>query len=47
MGSNDGKVLGSGKSIKLGLLVCKVLGTILGNIDEITLGSMLEQRWDH
>ena len=31
-------MLGSDVGMILGLLVCKVLGTILGNIDEIKLG---------
>ena len=36
--SNDGKVTGSYKSIKLGLFDGKGLGNILGNVDGNTLG---------
>ena len=35
---NDGKVIGSDDDIKLGLSAGKVLGTIFGNVDVITLG---------
>ena len=37
LGYTGGKVLGFGKCIKLGISGDKVLGNILGNIDEITL----------
>ena len=39
-------MLGYDEGIKLGLSGGKVLGTIIGNVDEITLGLMLEQIWD-
>ena len=38
LGCTDGKVLGSVEVIKLGYINDKVLGTILGNVDGITLG---------
>ena len=38
LGSTDGKVLGSDEGIKLEISDGKVLVTILGNIDGITLG---------
>ena len=38
LGYNDGKVLGSDEGIKLGSNDDKVVGTILGNVDRITLG---------
>ena len=38
MGSTYSKVPGSDEGIKLGLFYGKVLGTILLNVDEITLG---------
>ena len=37
LGSTDGKVLVSDEGIKLGIFDCKLVGTILGNIDVITL----------
>ena len=41
---SDGKVLGFDETIKLGLPVGKVLGTILGNVDEIKLGIDFETK---
>ena len=38
LGSTNGKVYGSGKGNKLGSFDVKVLGTIIGNVDRITLG---------
>ena len=38
MWSTNGKVLGSDEGIKLRLYDTKGLGTILGNVDGITLG---------
>ena len=37
MGYTDGKVLGSDKGIKLGSNDGKLIGTIVGNVDIITL----------
>ena len=34
----DTKVLGSDEGIKLGLSDCKVIGTLLGDVDRIILG---------
>ena len=46
MGSTYGKELESDGGIKLISNYSKVLGNILGDIDVITLGLMLEQSWD-
>ena len=46
MGSPDGKVLESDQVIKLISKYSKVLGTILGDVDVITLGIDVGTSWD-
>ena len=38
LGFTDSKVIGSDEGINMGLFDGEVLGTTLGNVDEITLG---------